>query len=206
MSGWIGTLGLGIGSAWLSGINLYATVATLGLAQHFGYAHLPGDLDRLGDWWVIAVAAALFAIEFVADKVPAIDSAWDAVHTFIRVPAGAILAISAFANFPPSVRIIAMLAGGAVAMTSHGSKAAARLAANTSPEPFSNVLLSLLEDLFTIGMSILLVLRPVVVLIIALIFVVLALWMARKVWRALLRLFRRGPAGQPPVPSLPQRQ
>jgi hypothetical protein len=191
--GWVATLGLSMGSAWLSGINLYATVATLGLAQHFGYAHLPGDLERLGDWWVIGVAAAFYAIEFVADKVPGVDSVWDAIHTFIRVPAGAVLASAAFADFPPPVRIIAMLAGGTVAITSHGSKAAVRLAVNTSPEPFSNSIVSSLEDMFTIGMSILLIVLPVVVLILVLIFVVAALWMAPKVWRALGRLFRRRP-------------
>ena len=88
MNGWLGTLGVAMGSAWLSGINLYAAVATLGLLEHFGLAHLPGDLGLLGRWWVISLAVVLYLIEFVADKVPAVDSLWDAIHTFIRVPAG----------------------------------------------------------------------------------------------------------------------
>src|SRR2546423_3679664 len=145
------TLGFAAGSAWLSGINLYATVATLGLLQRFHFVRLPGDLDFLQHWWVIALAGILYIIEFVADKIPVVDSAWDAVHTFIRVPAGAVLAASAFAHFEPSVKLIALLAGGGVALSSHGAKAATRLAANTSPEPFSNIALSLVEDVIVIG-------------------------------------------------------
>src|SRR5262249_62077633 len=106
------TLGVAMGSAWLSGINLYATVVTLGLLQRFQLARLPGELDVLQQWWVILFAGALYLIEFVADKIPAIDSVWDAVHTFIRVPAGAILAASAFGHFDPAVRVAALLAGG----------------------------------------------------------------------------------------------
>src|SRR5215468_3138342 len=97
----ITTLGTAAGSAWLSGINLYATVVTLGLLERFHLVKLPGGLTMLGEWWVIALAGILYAIEFFADKVPAIDTAWDALHTFIRVPAGAVLAASAFADFDP---------------------------------------------------------------------------------------------------------
>src|SRR4051812_39792427 len=140
MAEWISTLGLAMGSAWLSGVNLYATVATLGLLQRFSMVHLPGNLDFLANWWVIGVALAMYAIEFVADKIPAVDTAWDAIHTFIRVPAGAVLAATAFADFDPSVRMIALLLGGSVALTSHAAKSAIRVAANTSPEPFSNII------------------------------------------------------------------
>jgi hypothetical protein len=122
------TLAFAMGSAWLSGINLYATVLTLGLLQRFHVAHLPGDLARLSDSWVIALAGALYLIEFLADKVPGIDSIWDAVHTFIRIPAGAVLAASAFAGFDPKVRLLAVLIGGGTALSSHGAKATARLA------------------------------------------------------------------------------
>ncbi|HTF44097.1 MAG TPA: DUF4126 domain-containing protein, partial [Terriglobales bacterium] len=141
-----GTLSLAMGSAWLSGINLYATVLALGLLQRFHVAQLPGDLSYLSHTWVLVAAGALYAIEFVADKVPAVDSAWDMIHTFIRVPAGAILAATAFAHFDPSIRLVALLAGGGVALSSHSAKAATRLAANASPEPFSNIALSLLGD------------------------------------------------------------
>src|SRR5262245_9235033 len=130
----ITTLGTAMGSAWLSGINLYATVVTLGILERYHLVKLPGGMHILGEWWVIGLAGLLYTIEFFADKIPAIDSIWDAVHTFIRVPAGAILAASAFADFDPSVKLAAMIAGGGVALSSHGTKATARLAANTSPE------------------------------------------------------------------------
>ena len=190
-----------MGSAWLSGINLYATVATLGLLQRFHWVHLPGDMGYVSTWWVIALACTLFVIEFVADKVPAVDSAWDAVHTFIRVPAGALMAASAFAHAEPGARIAALLLGGGVALSSHGAKAAARVTANLSPEPFSNIGLSLLEDAITIGSSILMVFHPVVILGIVIVAVVLAIWMMRRIWRAFRQMFRSGAAGLARLPS-----
>ena len=201
MADWLSTLGFAMGSAWLSGINLYATVATLGLLQRLKLVHLPGDLGYLSTWWVIALACSLYAIEFIADKVPAVDSVWDAVHTFIRVPAGAVLAAAAFAHAEPSVRIAALLLGGGVALSSHGTKAAARLTANLSPEPFTNIGLSLLEDLIAIGSSILMVFHPVVILGVVIVFVALALWMLPRIWRALQRMFGRRPTTSPPAPS-----
>ena len=190
MHDWLSTLGFAMGAAWTSGIRLYATVATLGLLQHFGYTRLPGDLGHLGQWWVIGVAGVMCAIEFLADKVPAVDSAWDAVHTFIRIPAGAVLAASAFADFSPSVRILAFLAGGSVALASHGTNATTRLAINASPEPFSNIFTSLLEDLFAAAALVLLVWKPVVILAGVLIFLATVAWMAPKMLRALRRLYR----------------
>src|SRR5688500_1344044 len=141
---WFSTLTLALGSAWTSGINLYATVTVLGLLQKFGLSNLPGGLDALDNWWIIGVAAFLYAIEFVADKVPYIDSVWDVVHTFIRVPAGAIVAYAATNDLDPNVYIPAALLGGGFALASHGTKAAARVGANLSPEPVSNWLLSLI--------------------------------------------------------------
>ena len=188
---WITTLGTAAGSAWLSGINLYATVVTLGLLQRFHLVKLPGGMDMLGEWWVILLAASLYLIEFVADKIPAVDTAWDAVHTFIRVPAGAILAASAFADFDPAVKTAAMILGGGIALSSHGTKAATRLAANTSPEPISNVSLSLTEDVFTFGSAILMAFYPVVMLIIVVIFLIVTIWLTPKIFRALRRLIAR---------------
>ena len=150
---WLKTLGVATGVAWLSGIRLYASVLTLGLLEHFGFASLPGELRVLGEWWVIGVAGLLFLVEFVADKIPAVDSAWDAVHTFIRVPAGAVLAAAAFGHFDNRVRLLAFLLGGGIALTSHGTKASVRLAVNASPEPFSNVALSVLEDVGSVGLA-----------------------------------------------------
>lgn len=174
-----------MGAAWLSGINLYATAATLGLLQRFGLVHLPGDLRVLANWWVIGVAAGMYVIEFVADKIPAVDSVWDAVHTFIRVPAGAVMASAAFSHADPAVRVIALLVGGGVAFSSHGTKAALRAAANLSPEPFSNIALSLAEDAVAVGSSFLIAWLPVVMLGIVLLFIVAFLWLTPKILRAM---------------------
>lgn len=184
----LATLGLGMGSAWLSGFNLYATVLTLGLLQRFHLVQLPGDLDFLSRWWVIAVAGVLYLVEFLADKIPVVDSVWDAIHTFIRVPAGAVLAASAFANFDPGVRAVALLAGGTLALGSHGTKASVRMAANASPEPFSNILLSTAEDIFTIALATLAAFHPVVILAIILIFILLLAWLGPKVFRAIRQM------------------
>ena len=191
MQDWLSTLAFALGPAWISGINLYATVGVLGLLEHFGYAHLPGDLGVLGNWWIIGAAAFLYVIEFVADKVPVVDSLWDAVHTFIRIPAGALLAATAFADFPAPVRIVAFLLGGSMALASHGTKAAVRVAVNTSPEPASNIVVSSLEDIFAFLATLLLVWKPVVILVMAVLFAVLAAWMAPKLVRALRSLFGR---------------
>jgi len=180
-----------MGSAWLSGFNLYATVLTLGLLQRFHLVQLPGDLDFLSRWWVIAVAGVLYLVEFLADKIPVVDSVWDAIHTFIRVPAGAVLAASAFAHFDPAVRAVALLAGGTLALGSHGTKASVRMAANTSPEPFSNILLSTAEDIFTIALAVLAAFHPVVILVIVLVFVLLLIWLGPKVFRAIRQMIRQ---------------
>src|ERR687895_1117496 len=138
----ISTLAVSLGASWVSGINLYAAVATLGLLGRFANLKLPGELDVVTNWWVIGVALFMFVVEFVADKVPVVDSIWDVIHTFIRIPAGAILAATAFGEFDRSVQVIALLVGGSLALSSHGTKAATRALINTSPEPVSNVVVS----------------------------------------------------------------
>ncbi|MBK9315649.1 MAG: DUF4126 domain-containing protein [Acidobacteria bacterium] len=188
---WIATIGTAMGSAWLSGINLYATVVTLGILDRFKLVKLPGGLDMLGEWWVIGLAGGMYVIEFIADKIPAIDSAWDAVHTFIRVPAGAILAASAFAEFDPAVRIVALIVGGGIALSSHGTKAATRLTANTSPEPVSNFALSIGEDILTFGSAVLMAFYPIVMLVIVIIFLIITFWLVPKILRALRRMLIR---------------
>ncbi len=187
----LSTLGFAMGSAWLSGINLYVTVLTLGILQRLHVAHLPGDLSYLGHTWVLAVAGAMYAIQFIADKIPAVDSVWDLVHTFIRVPAGAILAATAFAHFDPTVRVIALLIGGGIALSSHGTKTATRLAANVSPEPFSNVLLSLVGDAFTVGGTLLMAVHPIILIGVVLIGVLISVLLFRWVAQSLKRLFQR---------------
>lgn len=188
---WLTTLGTAMGSAWLSGINLYATVVTLGVLERFHLVKLPGELGILSNWWVIGLAGGMYLIEFVADKIPAVDSAWDAIHTFIRVPAGAILAATAFADFDPGVKWAAMIIGGGIALGSHGTKAATRLAANASPEPVSNIALSIGEDILTFGSTILMAFFPVLILFVVVVFLILLIWLGPKVLRALKRMIAR---------------
>ncbi|HWS55715.1 MAG TPA: DUF4126 domain-containing protein [Pyrinomonadaceae bacterium] len=188
----IETLSLALGAAWTAGINLYATVAVIGLLQRFELVgRLPGGLDALDNWWVIGIALALYVVEFVADKVPYVDTAWDAAHTFVRVPAGAALAVAATADLDPSVRVVAFLFGGGLALSTHGTKATVRAAANTSPEPFSNWALSLVEDVLAVGALVLAVLHPLAILAVIVIFLLLLVWILPKVVRALRRTLGR---------------
>jgi len=186
------TLGFAVGSAWLSGVNLYATVFMLGLMQRFNLAHLPGDMSYVAHTWVLILSGTLFAVQFIADKIPAVDSAWDIVHTFIRVPAGAILAAAAFAHFDPEVRLAALLLGGGIALTSHSAKTATRLAVNTSPEPFSNAALSLAGDAVTVGGAALMVHHPVVILVCVTVALIVSFVMIRMIWKFMRRLFTGG--------------
>jgi hypothetical protein len=197
----IQVLGLAMGAAWTAGINLYATIAVLGLLAHFKLAHLPGGLHVLDNWIIIGVALFLYVIEFVADKVPYVDTVWDAVHTFIRVPAGAVLAAAATADINTEVQIIAFLVGGGLALATHGTKASVRAGANLSPEPFSNWTLSLVEDFIAIAASIVAILSPVIILVVVAVFLLIFIWILPRVVRRLRRMlsvlrafFRWGPA------------
>jgi len=185
---WLRVWGIAMGAAWLSGFRLYASVLTLGLLQHFGLASLPGELRILGQWWVIAIAGLLCLTEFAADKLPAVDSAWDAVHTFIRIPAGAVLAAAAFVHFDTRVRVLAFLLGGGIALASHASKASVRLAVNASPEPFSNIALSAVEDAGGVVLSLLAAFYPAVTLGIVAVLVIAGMFVVRKLARGLRRL------------------
>jgi hypothetical protein len=189
----LSTLGFAMGSAWLSGINLYATVLTLGLLQRFHLANLPGDLAYLDHTWVLILAGGLFAIQFVADKIPAVDSVWDVIHTFIRVPAGAILAAAAFAHLDPGVRLVALLVGGGIALSSHSAKTATKLAANASPEPISNAALGLAGDVVSIGGSALLAAHPVFMAVIVVIAILFSVLIIRWIFRMMCRLFKPQP-------------
>lgn len=184
----LSAISLALGSAWTSGINLYATVAVLGLLQKFGSARLPGGLEVLDNWWIIGTAIFLYSIEFFADKLPYVDSVWDVVHTFIRIPAGAVVAYAAAADLDPAVAITAALLGGGLAFSSHGSKAAARIGANLSPEPFSNWILSLVEDAIAIGGTLLAVFAPIAILVVLALFVLFFAWFSRRIFRAMRRL------------------
>lgn len=186
---WFSTLTLALGSAWTSGINLYATVSVLGLLQKFGAVKLPGGLDVLDHWAIIGVAGGLYIVEFFADKVPYVDSVWDVVHTFIRVPAGAVVAWAAVSDMNPAIVVPATLIGGGLAFSSHGTKATARIAANLSPEPVSNWVLSLVEDAIAIGGALLAVFAPVVIAVVLVVFTIFFFWFFPKIFRATKRLF-----------------
>ena len=188
MNEWLPTLSLALGSAWTSGINLYATVTVLGLLQKFGATRLPGGLDVLDNWWIIGVAGFLYLIEFFADKIPYVDTVWDAIHTFIRVPAGAVVAYAATNQMDESVAVIATLLGGGLAFSSHGTKAALRAGANLSPEPVSNWVLSFAEDVIAFAGTLAAVFAPVLIAIVLIIFMVFFVWFAPKVFRAVRRM------------------
>ena len=187
----ITTLAVSMGASWVSGINLYATVATLGLLGRFANLKLPGELDVLTSWWVIGVALFLFVIEFVADKVQFVDSAWDVIHTFIRIPAGAVLAATAFGEFDRSVQVIALLLGGGLALSSHGTKAATRALINASPEPVSNVVVSLAEDVLAVVTIILALLLPVVVFFVIAAGLAFSFWILPRVLRFFRGVYRK---------------
>ena len=190
MNEWLPTWSLALGTAWTSGINLYATVSVLGLLQKFGATKLPGGLDVLDNWWIIGIAGGLYLIEFFADKIPYVDSVWDVVHTFIRVPAGAIVAYAATNEMDAGVGVIATLLGGSLALSSHGTKTALRAGANLSPEPVSNWILSIVEDVIAFVGSILAVFAPVLIAIVLGIFVIFFVWFAPKIFRTMRKLFK----------------
>lgn len=187
---WLSTLSLALGSAWTSGINLYATVSVLGLLQKFGGVKLPGGLEALDNWWIIGIAGGLYIVEFAADKIPYVDSVWDVIHTFIRVPAGAVVAYAATSQLDPSVTISAALLGGGLALASHGTKAAARVTANLSPEPISNWTLSIVEDIIAFVGTLLAVFAPILVAVILVLFLIGFLWFLPKIIRRLARMLR----------------
>jgi hypothetical protein len=184
----IGTLAMAMGSSWVAGIRLYAAVATLGLLGRFAHLRLPGELEVLTNWWVIGIALGLFVIEFFADKIPYLDSTWDVIHTFIRIPAGAVLAAAAFGDFDRRVQVVAFLLGGGLALSAHGTKATVRAAVNLSPEPFSNIVVSLVEDAVAIISIVLAYLLPIVLIILVTGFLVISLILLPKI----LRLLRGG--------------
>lgn len=187
----ISTIAISMGASWVAGINLYATVATLGLLGRFAHLKLPGDLDVVTNWWVIGVALFLFVVEFIADKIQLVDSVWDVIHTFIRIPAGAVLAATAFGDFDRSVQVIALLLGGGLALSSHGTKAAARALINTSPEPVSNIVVSLSEDVLAVTTVVLSVFLPVVVFLIVAAGLIFSFWLLPRIVRFFRKVYLR---------------
>jgi hypothetical protein len=186
----ISLLALTLGVGWASGINLYAAVATLGLMGATGNMDLPSGLETLQDPMVIAAAGLMFGVEFFADKIPGVDSGWDAIHTFIRIPAGAILAAGAVGDIGPGAELAAAIVGGALSATSHATKSGTRALINTSPEPFTNWTASLVEDVAVIGGIYTAIQHPGLFLVLLLAFIIFAIWLLPKVWRAVKRVFR----------------
>ncbi|CAN5338823.1 DUF4126 domain-containing protein [soil metagenome] len=187
------TAALAAGLSWASGIRLYATVFLAGVLAHFGMFELPSGLAVLTHPWVVGTSGVLMVGEFCADKIPAFDSVWDAVHTFIRIPAGALLAAGSFGHADPALMVAAGLIGGTLATGSHLAKSATRATANLSPEPFSNWGLSLLEDVAAPFGVMMAMFAPIAALVLVLLFIVLAIWLVPKlvrVWRAMLQRLR----------------
>ena len=173
-----------------AGLNLYATVAVLGLLAHFGHLPLPPGLQILAGWPVIIASVVLFIIEFFADKIPAFDLIWNALHTFIRVPIAGLLAYRATSQLSPEHQLLATLVGAAVALIAHGGKTAARAAVTPSPEPFSNITLSVGEDVLAIGLTWLATRHPYFAGCLAAIFIAVIVLLLRWVIRAMRALFR----------------
>jgi len=185
------TLSLVLGAGFSSGLNLYATVATLGLLQRFGVIHLPAHLEVLSHPIVIGVAVALYVVEFFADKIPYIDSIWQVVHTFIRPPAAAVLAFSATAAAPEAWRWGAALLAGGIALTSHGTKASARAAANLTPEPFSNWALSFGEDILAVWLTWFATAHPTMAIIVVILLLVVSFFLLYHLFRFLRRTWQK---------------
>jgi len=177
------TLGLALGAGFASGLNLYATVATLGVLERFGLIHLPPTLEIVGHPIVLGIAVALYIIEFLADKVPYLDTVWDAIHTFIRPPAAAVIAYGASVAAPQEWRWAAALLAGGVALTSHSAKASTRAAVNTVPEPFSNWALSFGEDMLAVWLTWFTTGHPIATIVIVVVLLILCAFLLYYLFR-----------------------
>lgn len=185
------TLGRTLGFSFAAGVNLYATVAILGLASRYGWVSLPPQFQAFNSDIVIGIAAAMYLIEFFADKIPYVDSLWDVIHTVIRPVGGALIAVTTLGDASPRVEALIALLGGTVAAGSHLTKTSTRAAANVSPEPFSNWILSIGEDLFVVGLGYLALKHPIAALVVAGTLLVLILLFAAVIIRTVRSWFRR---------------
>jgi hypothetical protein len=210
--GIIATLALTMGVGWASGINLYAALCVLGIAGATGNLVLPEQLAVLQDPMVIGAAGLMYFVEFFADKTPGVDSGWDAIHTFIRIPAGALLAAGAVGDVTPVLEVTAGILGGTMAGASHLTKSSTRLLINTSPEPFSNWGASIAEDVLVLAGLWTMLNHPLVFLLLMVVFIALVIWLLPKIWRTLKMILRKlgiwlglvkEPPGAPQVPPPP---
>lgn len=200
----LATLALTMGASWASGINLYAAVLVLGIGGSTGNIDLPPGLEVLTDPMVIGAAGLMYFVEFFVDKTPGVDTAWDSLHTFIRIPAGAMLAAGSVGDVSPALEIAAGIMGGTLSAASHATKAGTRALINTSPEPFSNWTASITEDLLVLAGLWTALNHPVVFLCLLLVFIILAIWLLPKIWRLLKIIIQKIASwfgGQPAQPS-----
>lgn len=188
--GVVETIALTMGVAWASGINLYAAVFMLGYLGGNGYIDLPPGLEMLSDPLVLVAAGFMYCVEFFADKTPGVDTGWDALHSFIRIPAGAVLAAGAIGDLAPGAEVAALLVGGSLSAATHATKAGGRVMINTSPEPFSNWVASIAEDLLVIGGLWTALYNPWLFLIALAVFIALMIWLLPKLWRGIKRVAR----------------
>jgi hypothetical protein len=191
-------VGLIVAVSFAAGLNVYATVATLGLLAHAGLLDLPAGLHVISSWWVIVASGALFAVEFVADKIPVFDLFWNALHTFVRVPVAALIAYGATSQLSAEKQLLAALAGGAIALAAHGGKTAARVAVTPSPEPVSNFALSATEDTLAVFLTWLATQHPIAAGVIVAAFLAAIAVVMRRVLRAVKNLFRGAESEIPP--------
>lgn len=187
----VSVISLTMGVAWASGINLYAAILVLGLGGASGGIALPESLDIVQSPPVIMAAGLMFAVEFFADKIPGVDTGWDALHTFIRIPAGALLAANSVGDVSPALQLAAGIVGGSVSSVTHAAKASTRVMINTSPEPVTNWTASISEDLAVFGGLWLALNHPMLFLALFVLFLLLLIWLLPKLWRGIARLLRK---------------
>ena len=200
-------IALSMGAAWASGINLYAAILMLGYMGTTGNIDLPPDLQILSNPMVMVAAGAMYCIEFFADKVPGVDTGWDALSTFIRIPAGAILAAGAVGDVSSGAQLAAAIAGGTLATGSHITKAGTRVLINTSPEPVTNWFASVVEDVAVIAGLWTALYHPALFIVLLVLFILLSIWLLPKIWRGIKKVFGflgnmlgRGKSQDPPAP------
>ncbi|MDI3322848.1 DUF4126 domain-containing protein [Pontibacterium granulatum] len=204
----VSLIALTMGVGWASGINLYATVLMLGVLSNMGHISLPAELMVVADPLVLMAAGFMYCVEFFADKVPGVDTGWDGLHTFIRIPAGAALASAAVGDISPAVEVAAALVGGSLAAASHATKAGSRVLINTSPEPVTNWTASFTEDVLVLAGLWTALNHPVSFLIALALFIVLIAWLLPKLWRGIKKVFSwlgglfRGSESIPSAPQL----
>ena len=207
----VDTIAATMGAAWASGINLYATILVLGILSHTGNITLPPNLEILADPLVLGAAGLMYCVEFFADKIPGVDTGWDGIHTFLRIPAGALLAANGVGDVGPAAELAAGLVGGSLAATSHFTKAGTRVLINTSPEPFTNWAASITEDVAAVGGLYTALNFPLVFLGFLGVFLILVIWLLPRIWRGIKRVFAflgrllggNTQSGSPPPPPPP---